>query len=92
MGAACILVADILELCFVGTHARARSGGGPVQMSREIHIAEAQNQTASHGSIRLLIYPVPRQPVLLYTAGEQVAAISQLIDHRVGQGVELGQQ
>jgi len=47
-----------------------------VQFSREIHVAEAQNQTASHESILVLIWPIPRQPVLLYTAGEQVNAIS----------------
>jgi len=46
---------------------------------REIHDAEVQNQTASHESILVLIYRIPRQPVLLYTAGEEVGAISQLI-------------
>ena len=50
-----------------------------VQMSREIHVAEPQNQTASHGSMLVLIDPIPRQPVLLYTAGKQVDVISQLI-------------
>jgi len=50
-----------------------------VQMSREIHLAEAQNRTASYGSILMHIHPIPRRSVLLYTAGEQVHAISQLI-------------
>jgi len=48
-----------------------------VQLSHEIHVAEAQNQTASHESILVLICPIPRQPVLLYTAGEPVDAISR---------------
>ena len=48
-----------------------------VQLSREIHVAEAQSQTASHKSILVLICPILRQPVLLYTTGEQLGAISQ---------------
>ena len=50
-----------------------------VQMSCEIRLAEAQNRTASHGPLLVLIHPIPRQSVLLYTASEQVDAISQLI-------------
>ena len=48
-----------------------------VQLSHEIHVAEAQNQTASRESILVLICPIPRHPVLLYTADEQLGAISQ---------------